>query len=38
VRFIEAFVEYISFEALGFMVQVIKSEGRTQFIVLKKEA
>ena len=31
VRFIEAFVEYISLEALGFMVQTIKSEGRPSF-------
>ena len=30
-RFIEAFVEYISLEALGFMVQTIKSEGRPSF-------
>jgi len=31
VRFIEAFVEYISLEALGFTVQTIKSEGRRSF-------
>ena len=31
VRFIEAFVEYISLEALGFTVQTIKSEGRPSF-------
>jgi len=31
VRFIEAFVEYISREALGFTVQTIKSEGRPSF-------
>ena len=31
VRFIEAFVEHISLEALGFTVQTIKSEGRPNF-------
>jgi len=31
VRFIEAFVEYISLEALGFTMQTIKSEGRPSF-------
>ncbi|OAB30373.1 Transposase domain [Flavobacterium fryxellicola] len=31
VRFIEAFVEQISLEALGFTVQTIKSEGRPSF-------
>ena len=31
VRFIEAFVKYISLEALGFTVQIIKSEGRPSF-------
>ena len=31
VRFIEAFVEYISLEALGFTVQTIKSEMRPSF-------
>lgn len=31
VRFIEAFVECISLEALGFTVQTIKSEGRPSF-------
>lgn len=31
VRFIEAFVEYISLEALGFTVQTIKSEVRPSF-------
>jgi len=31
VRFIEAFVEHISLEALGFTVQTIKSEGRPSF-------
>ena len=30
-RFIEAFVEYISLEALGFTVETIKSEGRPSF-------
>ena len=30
-RFIEAFVEYISLEAFGFTVQTIKSEGRPSF-------
>jgi transposase len=31
IRFIEAFVEHISLEALGFTVQTIKSEGRPSF-------
>ncbi|SHN57555.1 Transposase domain [Flavobacterium fryxellicola] len=31
VRFIEAFVEHISLEALGFTVQTIKSEGHSSF-------
>ena len=31
VRFIKAFIEYISFEALGITVQTIKSEGRPSF-------
>ena len=31
VRFIEAFVEYISLEALGFTVQTIKTKGRPSF-------
>jgi transposase len=31
VRFIEAFVENISLEALGFMTQTLKSEGRPSF-------
>ena len=31
VRFIEASVEYISLETLGFKVQIIKSEGRPSF-------
>ncbi|MEC5167511.1 transposase, partial [Flavobacterium sp. PL11] len=31
VRFIEAFVEYISLAALGFIVQTIKFEGRPSF-------
>ena len=31
VRFIEAFVEYISLEALGFTLRTIKSDGRPSF-------
>ena len=31
VRCIEAFIEYISLETLGFTVQTIKSEGRPSF-------
>ena len=31
VRFIEAFVEHISLEALSFTLQTIKSEGRPSF-------
>ena len=31
IRFIEAFVEHISLEALGFTVITIKSEGRPSF-------
>ena len=31
VRFIEAFVEYISLEAIGFTVQNIKTKGRPSF-------
>ena len=31
VRFIEVFVEYISFEALGFTTQTIKFEGMPSF-------
>ena len=31
VRFIEAFVEYISLETLGFTVQTIKTKGRPNF-------
>jgi len=31
VRFIEAFVEYILLEALGFTVQTIKTKGRRSF-------
>ena len=31
VRFVEAFVENISLESLGFIVQTIKSEGRPSF-------
>jgi transposase len=31
IRFIEAFVEHISLEALGFTVKTIKSEGRPSF-------
>ena len=31
VRFVEAFVENISLESLGFRVQTIKSEGRPSF-------
>ena len=31
VRFIEAFVEYISLQALGFTVKTIKTEGRPSF-------
>ena len=30
-RFIEAFVEYILHEALGFTVQTIKTKGRPSF-------
>ncbi|SHG94841.1 hypothetical protein SAMN05444372_1125 [Flavobacterium micromati] len=31
IRFIEAFVEHISLEALGFAIQTIKSEGHPSF-------
>ena len=31
VRFVEAFVENISLESIGFRVQTIKSEGRPSF-------
>ena len=31
IRFIDAFVEHISLEAVGFTVQTLKSEGRPSF-------
>ncbi|SHG53987.1 hypothetical protein SAMN05444372_10716 [Flavobacterium micromati] len=37
VRFIEAFVEHISLEALGFSVQTIKSEGCTSLTIMQKK-